>query len=303
MYPEGVCESYPQPCKNDIVMMIYSGEIYLRAILKEAQDSLYGCKCSQEPISYKVLTRSAGKRNSFDQNDITAVAEHVEYHIKQLNVWRGMVLPILAWSDDALPATDLHIARMRAKYYESLYMMLRPCLRLAVECEWPPFHQGSHQKGQHNSPAYTGEVTTATGKDVHMAELNKDQKKLLKLSEMCIDAAIQSTVAFDRVGAPKHSPYSGYKSTRTQRLILTNIAGTMQAQFGNMLVLATVFESNMYKHLPPDTPLTLRNLEALFERTISALEEIAPLSPSLKMSLVILQERCRTIRQPWNHLV
>jgi hypothetical protein len=58
MYPAGVCESFPidgmglvvpQPRKkpeDDIEMMIYSSQIYLRVILNEAHNSLYGCKSS-----------------------------------------------------------------------------------------------------------------------------------------------------------------------------------------------------------------------------------------------------------------
>jgi hypothetical protein len=105
----------------------------------------------------------------------------------------------------------------------------------------------------------------------------------------CINAAVQGTIAFDRVGAPEESPYTKYRSTRTRRLVLTNIFGTMHAQFGNVLVLAAVYHSNMYWYLPDDTLLTLSCLSDLFDRTISALEEVAPNSPPLQMDLKILQ--------------
>jgi hypothetical protein len=233
--------------------------------------------------------------------DAKAVAEHVSYHIGLLDSWRKMLSHYLAWHDNDLPATDLNIARMRAKYYGGLYMMLRPYLRLAISREWPPSHQGSHRNGQwshHGSPTHMGEIPMATSKGVQMVDLNSDQKQMVKFSCMCIHAAIQSTIAFDRVGAPDNSPYAGYKSTRTQRLILTNIFGTMHAQFGNMLVLAAVYKSNMYQHLPPDTPLTPGNLNALFERTISALEENAPNSPILQLDLEILRNTRRQLRLP-----
>jgi hypothetical protein len=104
----------------------------------------------------------------------------------------------------------------------------------------------------------------------------------------CIESAIQSTIAFDRVGAPENSPYEGYKATRKTRLVLTNIFGTLHAQFGNMLVLAAVCKSNLYDRLPANTSLTPLNLHALFTRTLAVLEEVAPNSPSLKADYDIL---------------
>jgi hypothetical protein len=58
MYPAGVCESFPvdgtgmdsalpqarKRPEDDIEMMIYSSQIYLRVILNEAHNGLYGCK-------------------------------------------------------------------------------------------------------------------------------------------------------------------------------------------------------------------------------------------------------------------
>ncbi|KAH6132297.1 hypothetical protein HBI68_255470 [Parastagonospora nodorum] len=55
-----------------------------------------------------------------------------------------------------------------------------------------------------------------------------------------------------------------------------------------MLVLAAVYRSSLYQHLPHDTPLTPRALDALFARTIEALSEIAPNSPILKVDLDVL---------------
>ncbi|KAH5982901.1 hypothetical protein HBI68_255420 [Parastagonospora nodorum] len=111
---------------------------------------------------------------------------------------------------------------------------------------------------------------------------------MIKLACICIEAAVRSTIAFDRIGAPEGSRYEGYKSTRTERLVVTNIFGTMHAQFGNMLVLAAVYRSSIYQHLPHDPPLTSRALDALFARTIEALSETAPNSPILKVDLDVL---------------
>jgi hypothetical protein len=74
----------------------------------------------------------------------------------------------------------------------------------------------------------------------------------------------------------------------------------MHAQFGNMLVLAAVYKSRMYQHLPADIPLTPGNLDALFERTISALEENAPNSPILVLDLEILRNTRRKLNLSTN---
>ena len=122
-----------------------------------------------------------------------------------------------------------------------------------------------------------------------MVDLSETQEKIIQVACQCIESAIQSTVAFDRVGAPENSVYEEYRSTRSTRLVLTNIFGTLHAQFGNMLVLAAVYKSRLYHHLPPDTSLTPKNLHALFERTFIVLEEVAPNSPILKVDLDILR--------------
>lgn len=182
------------------------------------------------------------------------------------------------------------MARLRGKYYGGLYMMLRPYLRYATHViELPPSHNRANRSAQwshHSSPAATGESYTASRQ---MMELNEDQQKIVDVAFRCIESAIYSTVAFDRVGVAEDSLYEGYKATRTDRLVLTNIFGTLHAQFGNMMVLAAVYKSNLYPHLPTNTSLTPQNLHALFERTISALKDVAPNSPILKVDLDILR--------------
>ncbi|KAH5982902.1 hypothetical protein HBI07_251850 [Parastagonospora nodorum] len=81
MYPAGVRESFPidgmsmdvqepQARPNeDNELMIYSSQIYLRVIMNEAHNQLYG-----------------SKSKSFDENDAKAVAVHVMNH---MDVLRG----------------------------------------------------------------------------------------------------------------------------------------------------------------------------------------------------------------------
>jgi hypothetical protein len=132
-----------------------------------------------------------------------------------------------------------------------------------------------------------------------MVELTPDQCNLVDVACECINAAIQSTIAFDRIGAPEDSIYEDFILARPCRLVVTNIFGTLHAQFGNMLVLAAVYRSRLYDYLPSDTRLTPKNLDALFKRTIQVLEEVAPNSPALKVDLDILHnvhELCRRER-------
>ncbi|KAH8699411.1 hypothetical protein GQ44DRAFT_632756 [Phaeosphaeriaceae sp. PMI808] len=289
MYPAGVYEHFPvdgkemteglldQKSDEDKNMMIYSSQIYLRVILNEAHNALYG----------------ASGKQSFDHNDMNAVSSHGNSHVALLDSWRRMLPHYLAWHDDEHPSTNLNIARMRAKYYGALYMMLRNYLRIATSYEWPPrpCQPSSHQSvhwSQQNSPAAPGSAFN-TNRVVQMVDLSDSQREMIKVACLCINSAIRSTIAFDRVGAPEDSVYEGYKKTRTSRLVLTNIFGTLHAQFGNMLVLAAVLRSKLYAHLPADTPLTAKNLNALFERTIDVLEEVAPNSPVLKVDLEILR--------------
>lgn len=60
-------------------------------------------------------------------------------------------------------------------------------------------------------------------------------------------------------------------------------------QFGNILGLCAVFESGLYRYFSIDSMLTKRNLALLMERTIRALDEIAPNSPILEMDSKILR--------------
>jgi hypothetical protein len=194
----------------------------------------------------------------------------------------------LAWSDDEYPSTDLNIARVRAKYYGGLYMMLRPYLKLASHTlEFPPPPPGTTGATQNNSPSPYGNA--ASNRNVQMVDLSEDQHKIIKIACQCINAAIRSTIAFDRVGEEPGSQYQYFQPTRKKRLIVTNIFGTLHAQFGNMLVLASVYKSKLYPLLPSDTWLTKANLAALFKRTIAVISDVAQNSPILRMDLEILK--------------
>jgi hypothetical protein len=121
----------------------------------------------------------------------------------------------LAWEDDDPPSTDLNVARLRAKYYGALYMILRPYLRIA-----------NHLIDL--SPT-ADSLLTPGNQGVQLMELSNYQRSIIPYAAQCINGAIQSTIAFDRVGAAPDSPYEEFRSTRTQRLVVTNIFGTLHA--------------------------------------------------------------------------
>lgn len=277
MYPAGVSDRFPtedgagyenQPQEGQQIdasdacaMMIYSSQIWLRVILNEAHNALYG----------------ASGRIGFDVHNVKEVVANAKVHIEILESWKTTLPPILDWKDSDPPPTDLNLARLRAKYYGGLYMMLRPYLRIAIHVlEFPPAPATANQ---HNSEE----------PNVHMVDLSEDQQKIIEIACKCIESAVRSTIAFDRVGADPDSPYTGYRSQRTKRLIVTNVFGTLHAQFGNILVLTSVLKSKLYPRVARFTSLNRANLTALFQRTIAILEEVSPNSPILSMDLEILR--------------
>ena len=85
-----------------------------------------------------VLT-TADARRSFDTHNIKEVAHRATAHVRILEDWRRVLPPTLAWNDDDPPATDINVARLRAKYYGSIYVILRPYLRIANHfIDFPP---------------------------------------------------------------------------------------------------------------------------------------------------------------------
>lgn len=123
---------------------------------------------------------------------------------------------MLAWNDDDPPATDINVARLRGKYYGSIYVILRPYLRIANHfIDFPP--TGANARASHHNLQL-------------LEDLSDGQKSIIGIAVKCINAAIQSTIAFDRVGAAPGSNYVKFDANaRPRRLVVTNIFGTMHA--------------------------------------------------------------------------
>jgi hypothetical protein len=230
MYPEGVNDGWSlQHGRNvgkvdversseesGITMQLYSTQIWFRIVLNEAHNGLY----------------QPNGTATFDTTNVKEIIADARVHAQILENWRVMLTPELAWKDDELPSTDLNIARMRAKYYGGLYMMLRPYLRLASHVlEFPSPPSGTRGASQHNSPVpYGNHVSTPASRNGQMVGFSDDQREVIYICTKCIDSAIRSTIAFDRVGEELDSQYTYFTPTRKTRLIVTYVFGTLHAE-------------------------------------------------------------------------
>jgi hypothetical protein len=230
-YPSGVFEKFPEDFSydesstHDRTMWIYSSQIHLRVILNEAHNTLYGPTDRKRPPG-------------FDVKDLQDVAQKARVHADILLSWRKLLPPTLAWEDTDPPASDINIARLRAKFYGGHYMILRPFLFLAVHDVHLPPGPPIAWSSQANSPAGVNSPTgngnsagTPTNSNWNRSLMNvsTEHAGVLQVAQQCIDSAIQSTIAFDRVGVDTNTPYEYYVGTSKERLIVTNIFGTLHA--------------------------------------------------------------------------
>jgi hypothetical protein len=138
----------------------------------------------------------------------------------------------LAWDDDDHMTPDINAARMRAKYYGAKVIINRPTLFAALHHEWSTVSirpsesplPGQGHPAQHASPIVsqtyhsTGlqrqdSYNNSPGQSEHR-KLEELRPEIREGVEACINAAIRSTTAFDKV---------------PPRLIVTNIFGTGHA--------------------------------------------------------------------------
>ncbi|KAL2835608.1 hypothetical protein BJY01DRAFT_69314 [Aspergillus pseudoustus] len=255
---------------NTMMMFFYSAQMHLRKVLNRIHTDLY-------------KTPKPGQtRWSPNVQEILSM---------NLNLWRSSLPNEMRWHDKDPPSTDINVARMRAKYYGARYIIHRPLLSYALH-ELGPKENGLASV---DSPAGFGEsskshmVSPSMPFDQHAAEMTRiasdvggvqgqEKKKVNSYRELpqkirtsckiCVDSAISSTEAFDRVKG---------------RPVVTNIFGTAHAQFGNMLVLSTTYLS------PHLSEMVDRNvLDKLFKRTIAFLLRNRNISPTLRADAKIL---------------
>lgn len=166
-----------------------------------------------------------------DVSNLNEVSNAARVHADILWSWRRLLPAQLAWSDDEPPSTDINVARLRAKFYGGYYMVLRPFLFIAThEIELPPGPPiSSAWSSKHGSPAAYTDAATPTNRHRSLVELTSEQNGILHVAFRCINSAIQSTIAFDRVGKKPSDPYRYYEDRPDERPVLTNIFGTLHA--------------------------------------------------------------------------
>ncbi|KAI9702649.1 MAG: hypothetical protein M1820_006155 [Bogoriella megaspora] len=162
-----------------------------------------------------------------------------------LNGWKNVLPPEVQWDEEKeTQAGNMVEARLRAKYYGARYVLNRPYLFKLLDLN-----------EQERLDATYGST-------------------LWRASEICVENAIRSTLAFDGV----------IGKNVEDRLITTNIFGTAHAQFGNCLVLAAT-----HKHPKLNTLIDRPTLETLLERTIKFLGNYEAHSPTLRADRAILR--------------
>ncbi|OCK73945.1 hypothetical protein K432DRAFT_218789 [Lepidopterella palustris CBS 459.81] len=264
-YPSAVYDELPAeiPPDDDVKMVYYSAQIHLRTILNDAHKLLYSYKKENKAVNLSWA------------GSVPSILE------EQLQAWRNNLPPSMSWDDADPPSTDINTARMRAKYYGARYIISRPFLYFAVhKMDMPP---GMAADGsQQSSPTMPLGLDAMTPKQRELMDLAPEQSRMKEIAGRCVNAAIQSTIAFDRVGVDPKIPWKIGWDHMPERFIVTNIFGTAHAQFGNMLVLAAVYRSRL-KEL-----VSFEILDALLTRTIKFLRRLAPNSPTLKLDADIL---------------
>ncbi|KAF2680625.1 hypothetical protein K458DRAFT_90460 [Lentithecium fluviatile CBS 122367] len=180
-------------------------------------------------------------------------------HISLLEQWRFTLPESLRWKDSDMPSTSLDDACLRAEYYSGLCMEMCPYLRAAIDIT--------------NEHVQSGEVT--------------DQIEVFKNASQCIESAVRSMCAFDRVCDidANHFTHLGGR-----RLIGPNLVRTLHAQAKTTLLLIAVYSSNIMPRL--QTPFLDKSdyLGRYVQRTMTVLKALSQYSPILEVDIEILRE-------------
>ncbi|PGH33275.1 hypothetical protein GX50_03886 [[Emmonsia] crescens] len=263
---------------DPLTMIYYLAQIHLRKVLNRVHTELYKAESRDSP----------DRKASWS----TKVQEALSCNLES---WRTGLPGNMRWEESDPPSDNIIIARMRAKYYGARYIIHRPLLHHALHpiSKFPPgavnsvaspspSNVSSSQSQSsppsanpvhlsHNMERFTSDMgppsRPALLADVQQPSIKSLDSKVHKACQACIDAAIQSTIAFD--GVPG-------------RPVVTNIFGTAHAQFGNMLVLSATYMSPLSQLVDREI------LRTLLDRTIKFLLQSRHISPSLSKDAEIL---------------
>ena len=213
-YPKGFSEladferidnhGYNVPGSVKKMMSYYSFQIHIRNSLNSMQKDLHPPENQER------------KTDFFNMRNI---------HNDSLQNWRNVLPPWLQWKDEDEPASDINDARLRAKYYGALYITHRPFLRHVLDTEIIARGTDSPQsdvlKGALKNPlAYSSQPHErnrgAMAPPRSTSAESNIQAEIHHSAQICVRAAIKSTLAFDNI-------------LSRQRLIVTNIFGTAHA--------------------------------------------------------------------------
>ena len=240
-------------------MAFYSAQIHIRNRLNDIQLNLHPSE-GESPacIHITLLTLPATSTARLDKMLALRTGLHTS-----LCKWRSLLPAPLAWHDGADPPNDINHARLRAKYYGAMCIVHRPFLRIALD---------NRLVARTPSPQRDRAKALRAPEDMPPPLSATDQMDMvLDSAELCVQAAMASTVAFDGVMGTD------------RRLVVTNIFGTAHAQFGNMLILSATFRDPGLSILVPRW-----RIEGLFNRTIALLSSLGKSSETLAQDAKIL---------------
>ncbi|KAI9891276.1 MAG: hypothetical protein M1814_002966 [Vezdaea aestivalis] len=250
-----------------VIGLYYLAQVTLRKLLNRVHFHVYDKPSGGKPSSTHQPVYSIPQLNALKA---------------QLEDWRS-VLPIqLAWSNKEIPPTDINAARLRAKYWGAHYIIYRPFLHHtlhpinthipgSMQSLMSPttMSQGSPPgKGAPNG----GSRTTTPGQSDSFNGLDRQVRDACL---QCVLAAIKSTCAFDGIEG---------------RPIVTNIFGTIHAQFGNMLVLNAAWRTR-----PLTSTVNTKELSTMLAHVMERFHHLSRLSPALKIDTSILEQCQKTL--------
>ncbi|KAJ5784808.1 uncharacterized protein N7503_010020 [Penicillium pulvis] len=203
-----------------------------------------------------------------------------------LEFWRHMLPIPLQWKDTDEPAKDINIVCMRAIYYRTKYILHLPLLYYAIHygqpSAWDEYDAATSEGQSCRDHARLKHMLSAmvsdTSKKTSTSPQNwspptfdwKDLPLMMRLAcRTCVECAIQGLTVYDGI---------------EDCLVIPNIFGTAQEQFGYMLVLSATYNSSIRELVHRST------LDRLFKRTIRFLLRTENNSPTLRADIRILQE-------------
>ncbi|KAF1810735.1 hypothetical protein P152DRAFT_450732 [Eremomyces bilateralis CBS 781.70] len=229
----------------------YSMQNYLRVQLNRVHSNLY-------TIDRKSMIYNSVKLQKVIYNGVI--------------LWRDSLqrlAPFMAWSDVHHLSTVLNDARIRGKFYGSGYVISRPYLHQAI-------HSFSKEQIDQLEPGVlSSQCEMLPDLPPFGSEITKEQTLIPKPEEVvmaakcCLWFAQKSTTVFD-----------GLKG----RWLITNVHGTITAQFGNVLVLYAAHQSFLRKCIPT------HELIRLMDRTIDILDHLSNLSNIMRINAMILKK-------------